>query len=290
MRYAHLYLEPPDPRQLAPDLPQPVADVVLQALAKPPHERFQSVNAFLTALAGAAGIAPKSIPDRVLLDAEISKTSDGDEADEIVPPSPIPSDRTSIPAWGYAVAGAALVVIMVVVFALADGGTSSATTRSDQSQGAVHTQVARTVAAQSGNDSESSQGAAAGSGSSNSQTSSGSAAPTATRRSPTNTPTEGPRSPYRPISGCPSSRLDVGDWTRVSLVPPVCTNLRSGPSTDDRVLLCVDPGVTMRVTGGPVCDGGWLWWQVRTEEGDRGWMAEGDGSSYWVDAGTPWEP
>jgi serine/threonine-protein kinase len=285
VRYAHLYLEPPDPRQLAPDLPQPVADVILQALAKPPHERFQSVHAFLLALSRAAGIAPDSIPDRVLLHPEVIQAPDTSQADEIVPPSPRPQERPSIPAWAYAAGGVTLVLVMVVVFALADGGAPTAPSVSNQSQDAVQTQVARTVAAQAVSNAEPS------SGSSNNQTSSVNTAPTATRRIPTATPTEGPRASYRPISGCPASRLKVGDWTRVSHDPPVCTNLRDEPSQDDgRILDCIAPGETMRVIDGPICAEGWLWWEMDTDSGYRGWMAEGDGSSFWVDAGTPWEP
>jgi serine/threonine-protein kinase len=41
---AHLQTPPPDPRQLRPDLPEPLALAVLQALAKNPDERFGSAG------------------------------------------------------------------------------------------------------------------------------------------------------------------------------------------------------------------------------------------------------
>ncbi|MCA9979590.1 MAG: AAA family ATPase [Anaerolineales bacterium] len=40
--HAHLAMSPPPPRQIRPDLPAPVADILLKLLAKEPEERYQS--------------------------------------------------------------------------------------------------------------------------------------------------------------------------------------------------------------------------------------------------------
>jgi len=54
MMRAHLEAAPIPPRQRRPDLPQAMEDVILQALAKRPEERFQSAGAMAQALAHAA--------------------------------------------------------------------------------------------------------------------------------------------------------------------------------------------------------------------------------------------
>jgi eukaryotic-like serine/threonine-protein kinase len=47
---AHLFEEPPDPRQLRPDLPSPVAEAILTALQKEKDARFKSVQALANAV------------------------------------------------------------------------------------------------------------------------------------------------------------------------------------------------------------------------------------------------
>lgn len=51
--FAHLYQPPPNPREVRPDLPKPLAAVIMQALAKSPDERFKSVADFIAAAAAA---------------------------------------------------------------------------------------------------------------------------------------------------------------------------------------------------------------------------------------------
>ncbi len=55
---AHMQQPPPDPRGAAPDLPDPVADSILRALAKDPADRFASAGEMVAAMeAGGAGRA-----------------------------------------------------------------------------------------------------------------------------------------------------------------------------------------------------------------------------------------
>jgi serine/threonine protein kinase len=51
--FAHLYQPPPNPRDVRPELPKPLAAVIMQALAKSPDERFKSVADFIAAAAAA---------------------------------------------------------------------------------------------------------------------------------------------------------------------------------------------------------------------------------------------
>jgi hypothetical protein len=80
------------------------------------------------------------------------------------------------------------------------------------------------------------------------------------------------------VPSCPGSlpqRLQVGDRGRV------CTQkdsvrLRVRPGTDGAVRLVLPPDTTFEVIDGPECAGSnWSWWQVRLDDGQVGWMAEG---------------
>ena len=51
MVMAHLMQPPPDPRSLAPDLPDEVAEAILRAMAKRPEARFTTTGQFTSALA-----------------------------------------------------------------------------------------------------------------------------------------------------------------------------------------------------------------------------------------------
>ncbi|MCC7535108.1 MAG: serine/threonine protein kinase [Deltaproteobacteria bacterium] len=54
----HATEEPPDPRSIRPDIPEPVAAVILRSLAKEPSERFASANEMLEAWQRAWGEEP----------------------------------------------------------------------------------------------------------------------------------------------------------------------------------------------------------------------------------------
>lgn len=64
----HLATSPPSLRQLRPDLPVAIEDIVLRALAKEPQFRFASVRDFAIALEHAwqAAVSPRSTPVRVV--------------------------------------------------------------------------------------------------------------------------------------------------------------------------------------------------------------------------------
>jgi len=58
MMRSHLEVPPPPPRQRRPDLPPAMEQVILQALAKRPEQRFQTATAMAQALASAATSLP----------------------------------------------------------------------------------------------------------------------------------------------------------------------------------------------------------------------------------------
>jgi hypothetical protein len=69
--------------------------------------------------------------------------------------------------------------------------------------------------------------------------------------------------------------LQVGDGARV-VYPKV--NLRSSPEVpqtwDANIVAQVEEGVRVTLIGGPECAHEGTWWQIRTEDGDTGWMRE----------------
>jgi len=84
--------------------------------------------------------------------------------------------------------------------------------------------------------------------------------------------------PNTQCPGAPPQRLKVGE------MGVVCTKsdslrLRSQPGLNGSVISSVKPGTTFEVIGGPECAGNnWSWWQIRLNDGETGWLAEGGDS------------
>lgn len=119
-----------------------------------------------------------------------------------------------------------------------------------------------------------------------------SAAEEATASPPSSNPTDTAvpveNEEYFPLEDCPASRLHVGSQAFVSLDTGE-NAIRSEPDTNpsDNILGRAQPGEQLEVIGGPVCNYGWVLWEVRTEGGLEGWTPEGDGEEYWLVPGTP---
>lgn len=99
----------------------------------------------------------------------------------------------------------------------------------------------------------------------------------ATPATPEPTPTESVAA--SDPNGCPSNltqiqvnnKVIVNDWL----------NFRTGPGLHNEIQRTNRPGTEMEVIGGPVCTviggdppRGYLWWNVRMEDGQEGWSAE----------------
>lgn len=81
-----------------------------------------------------------------------------------------------------------------------------------------------------------------------------------------------------PISSCPGSppqRLRVGERGKVcTRADPV--KLRTNPGRTSPVITKLPTGTLFNVIGGPECGGdNWSWWQIQTDNGQTGWIAEG---------------
>jgi len=84
---------------------------------------------------------------------------------------------------------------------------------------------------------------------------------------------------------CPGAlppRLTVGESGRVSAQDPRPLNVRTGPSTGSARSGQLMAGDVFFVIRGPVCAEGYSWYQVRYNDSELGWIAEGD-TSYFVE-------
>ena len=81
--------------------------------------------------------------------------------------------------------------------------------------------------------------------------------------------------------GAPAPQMKLGDVAIVTQEDERPLNVRREPNLGARTLTQLLPGDTFQVIGGPVCEGGYLWWEVRLDNGTVGWSAEGDLDHYY---------
>lgn len=114
-------------------------------------------------------------------------------------------------------------------------------------------------------------------------------------RTPRPPPTSGPTPTSLPpgaivCSGASPTRLTVGRRARVINYQ---LNVRAGPGTHHKVVRRLDPGRTVDVLDGPVCDDGQLWYYILSEEivprdgsspyRAEGWLVEESGDTYFLE-------
>jgi len=130
--YAHLHEPPPDARDVVPDLPGALADVVRRALEKDPADRFPSAGDLGRAALAAVGDAPAPPPERIVARGAAAPGAE----QTAVSPSDTPTELAATRAAGARVrrwlapalsllAGAAVVVIAALL--LSGGGSHDVT-------------------------------------------------------------------------------------------------------------------------------------------------------------------
>lgn len=78
-------------------------------------------------------------------------------------------------------------------------------------------------------------------------------------------------------------RLTVG--AEANTVSGLPNNVRNAPGLSGSIIGQIDNNTTFAITNGPVCEDGFVWWEVQL--GDLiGWTAEGNGSTYWLEPNT----
>ena len=138
IRYAHLKLDPPNPRRLNKTISEELAGVVLKALEKEPRDRYQTTAELFEALCQAAGVPADRVPDRVPLE-HIRPNVDPEPPVDPVPP-PIPWWRQVWLRIAPYLAAAVVVVGLAVLFVFRpdrDDGDSIATAQIQPSPSAT---------------------------------------------------------------------------------------------------------------------------------------------------------
>jgi len=282
--HAHLKLPTPDPRSINPSIPENLAIVVLKALAKRPQDRYQSTTEFFSMVCEATGIAVEAVPDRLDLPPELKE-------DKFIEPGlPDQLENANKPGWLSLKTG--MITVMVVVGSLVilfasmsvgrNRGNSVVTPKTQRDEDIVIETATSTVPITKTIESPR-------------ETITVSVKPTTTvspRATKTKFPTSTTRataeiSPtpriYFPLPSCAPSRVYLGD---VGIIIAEGGNfIRSEPDThpSDNIIGNADQGEYVNVVGGPECNYGWVLWEIVSSTGERGWIAETDGTSFWID-------
>jgi len=89
---------------------------------------------------------------------------------------------------------------------------------------------------------------------------------------------------YYPFADCAGSRLRVGDRALISSgggFNAIRDTADTHPS--DNIIGKAYPGDYLQITDGPVCNWGWILWEVKLEKnGLTGWTPETDGEEFWI--------
>ena len=92
-----------------------------------------------------------------------------------------------------------------------------------------------------------------------------------------------PITSWWPCSDAPSSRLHLGDEAVVTYDPPVANKVRLQPGTRAAERGTILPGEHIRITDGPICRDGFVWWEISSLDNPiSGWTAEGDYGEFWL--------
>ena len=80
--------------------------------------------------------------------------------------------------------------------------------------------------------------------------------------------------------GAPPSRVAAGQMGYVTYNNGLPLNVRDAPGGAQVAQLA--EGTRFTITGGPECQGAFVWWRIETEDGRQGWVAEGSAVRYFI--------
>jgi hypothetical protein len=88
---------------------------------------------------------------------------------------------------------------------------------------------------------------------------------------------------WKPCPNTYASRLKPGIQARV-IEGQSANRLRNQPTrSGNNQIGRIPAGEAFDILDGPRCADGWVWWYVKTWDGQRGWTAEGDQSERWLE-------
>jgi len=79
-----------------------------------------------------------------------------------------------------------------------------------------------------------------------------------------------------------NTRIHIGDQARVTYSKGKSDRLRSKPTTQSTIIASLAEGTIFQVLDGPVCNGGYVWWNIQSDYG-KGWIAEGTSSNWFIE-------
>jgi hypothetical protein len=88
---------------------------------------------------------------------------------------------------------------------------------------------------------------------------------------------------YFPLTNCAASQLRLGDSAYVDYEGGR-NSLRDTPDThpSDNIIGYIYPGEVVEIVDGPVCNYGWVLWEVLTTRYEIGWTPETNGVDFWL--------
>lgn len=84
-------------------------------------------------------------------------------------------------------------------------------------------------------------------------------------------------------TGAPVSRVTVGQAARVTISNSNPSPLRMRSAPGGTFIVSLPEGTQFTIQGGPQCQGGYTWWQIRLSDGRTGWVAEGSQTGYFIE-------
>ena len=295
VRFAHVHLAPPDPVDTNPNISRPLADVILKALSKEPSQRYRTMMELYQAVSNAIGMAPENVGDRVRLPASIATQY----------PAPSAGSGSSVEItqgtdWiarflralqirgrpqGIILAGAAGIVVLIglLAFAWVSSGDGE-----PEPEGLPDPTAAGAIAPTPTLATARSQPTRTAQPTPNLIATDAAATVVAALTHSANEAYFKLGTLYQPLVNCPESRIRVGNWTRVSLIPPKANRIRMDPGIEiGTVIGHAEPGTVLQVLDGPECATDMIWWWVRSQDGQvEGWTAEGVFGQFYLDPGS----
>ena len=261
IRYGHLNVPPPHPREINAAIPAEVEAVILKALEKAPENRHQDAGAFFDALLRAAGVSIEQVQTTVQAGGVPANPVSAADGRLLVPPK-----RAALPPVLWIMGGAVLFfcvacVVGVWLFRLGLAATPPPyhppVAASTETTVRPANPVEPSATLQSVN-------------------------PPATRRplQPTFTPDLGPI--YYPLSGCAPSRLRVGDTAYVYGKDRLFVRSSEDTHPADNITGYIYLGDLVDVIGGPRCSYGWIMWKISPPSGPDGWTVENNGTDFFL--------
>jgi serine/threonine protein kinase len=283
VRYAHLKLQPPDPRSINPALSPALAQVVLMAIDKDPARRFANTQALFTALCSSAGLLAEQIPDRLdprwtAQPAVPQETETVDYRQQAISGAgtnpfgarsaskagtfspPVPGVRKGLPGWAWGV-GAGCVLLVIVMVAI-----GAALILGGQLGIGWPTQISPAQGTQAVIEPTTPQ-----------PTAIVDASPVPTQTLEIFVPTDTMAITPTSAKECPGAKPQR---VHVNTSAYVCTQtdrliLRKEPKLSASEVLRIPSGSNITIVDGPQCAESSSWWLVKTKEGVSGWVREG---------------